>query len=196
MNKSYWITALTFSGALLLAASGGRAATVVPLSLHDLVATSDLVIESRVITGTADFCGPAGASMLFTYWEVEVKEALKGTAAASVLVRTPGGGKDGRELVVPGAPGFQPDQRLILFLKKTEESRSGRPVYEVLGWQQGALEITAEPASGEPVVRRPAQPSEKKPARPVAVKLKEFKREVRALAQPPAAAEPSPEASP
>jgi hypothetical protein len=196
MKRKILARVLTFAGALLLAASSGRAATVVPLSLHDLVAKSDLVIEGRVITGTADFCGPAGASMLFTYWEVEVKEALKGTAAASALVRTPGGSKDGRSLEVPGAPGFQPDQRLILFLKKTEESRSGRPVYEVLGWQQGALDIGTEPGSSEPVVRRPAQPSGKAPARPVAVKLKEFKREVRALAQPPAPAEPVPKASP
>lgn len=181
--------------ALALAASGAFAATVVPLSLSDLVAKSDLALEGRIISGAPDFCGPAGASMLFTYWEVEVKEALKGTAPSSALVRTPGGGKDGRELVVPGAPSFHPDQRLILFLKQTEETRSGRPVYEVLGWRQGALAIETEPASGEPVVRRPARPSEKKPARLVAVKLKDFKREVRALAQPPAA-EPSQGVSP
>jgi len=196
MSKSFWSRTLIFAGAALLAAGSGFAATVVPLSLSDLVAQSDLAIEGKIGSGAPDWSGPAGASMIFTYWEVEVTETLKGTVTASLLVRTPGGTKDGRSLEVPGAPSFHPDQRLILFLKKTEESRSGQPVYEVLGWQQGALDIMTEPASGEPVVRRPVKSSQKQPSRLVAVKLKDFKREVQALAQPAAETKPLPEVSP
>jgi len=190
MKRPVWMFLLLAAGVLLLLGKSTPAATVLPLSLTDLVRQSDLVVEARIVSGTADFSGPAGTSMIFTYWQVQVLDAVKGTLPPRLLVRTPGGTKDNRSLTVPGAPGFQPNQEKILFLKRTEEVRGGVPVFEVLGWEQGALNITREPSSGERIVLRRPEPASQGRSQPAAVKVKDLKQQIRVLSKP--TAEPGP----
>lgn len=192
--KLLWLAALLGMLASLTRPAG--AASVLPLSLSDLARQSDLIIEAKVTSSFTAFSAAAEVSMFFTYWEMEVIDRLKGDPPAAVLVRTPGGEHHGRGVVVPGAPRFEARQHLLLFLKRTEETRSGRPVYEVLGWQQGMLAILTEPVSGEQVVRRPVKAPPNHSAKPVLLRLNDFKREVRTLAQPAGEVSPSSEVSP
>jgi len=182
-------------GLALLLAGSAFASSVVPLSLGDLVKQSDLVVEARMLIGAADWSGAPGASMVFTYWEVQVLDPVKGTAPARFLVRVPGGRVEDRTLTVPGAPGFRSNQEVILFLKRTDQVRRGNPVYEVLGWQQGALPVSLDPATGERVIQQAPLAAAPGPKKPVALKVKDFKKQIKTLLEPPAGAKPK-EASP
>jgi hypothetical protein len=186
MKRLVGMMGLAGLGLALALAGTASASSVVPLSLGDLVQQSDLVVEARMLVGVADWSGTPGSSVVFTYWELQVLDPVKGPAPPRFLVRVPGGRVDDRTLTVPGAPGFRANQEVVLFLKRTAEVRRGLPVYEVLGWQQGALPISADPVTGERIIPQSPLPGAPGPKKPVALKVKDLKKQIKALlAQPP-----------
>ena len=168
-----------------------QAATVAPLSLAELTAQSDLIVEAKMLAGVPDWSGAPGASLLCTYWTAEVSDAVKGVLPPAFSIRVPGGSKDGRSVTVPGAVVFRPGQEAILFLKRTEALRAGAPVFEVLGFSQGAVPVRSDPGSGKKLVSRPVKTSGHTQAKPVMIEADQFKTEVRALLK-----EKKPEVSP
>jgi hypothetical protein len=190
MKRLIGMVGLAGLGLTLFLAGSASASSVVPLSLGDLVKQSDLAVEARMLIGVADWSGPPGASMVFTYWELQVLDPVKGTAPARFLVRVPGGQIEDRTLTVPGAPGFRPNQEVILFLKRTDQVRRTIPVYEVLGWQQGALPVSLDPMTGQRVIHQAPRAGGPGPKQPVVLKVKDFKTQIKALLEPPAGSKP------
>lgn len=92
--------------------------------------------------------GTEGGRMIFTQVVLEVDETLKGTADATIALRQPGGKVEGRRVVIPGLPEFEPGQRYLLFL---------RPGYgdvgdPVVGVNQGFFSIVTDGASGREIL--------------------------------------------
>lgn len=180
MNRFSRIRYLAFP--LWLLGLAAWAAGVVPLTTAELAARSELVLEARVVSGEPGWSGAPGASMLFTYWTLQVADPIKGVAPAAFFVRTPGGRMDGRAVRVPGAPTLRPGQEAIFFLVVSGQTRNGVAVYDLLGWEQGVATIDAAAGQARVVQRRvPGRD------RAVLISADAFKRELRALAAPPPA---------
>jgi hypothetical protein len=186
VKRRDWKTEIAGLSLALLLAGSASALSVVPLSLGDLVKQSDLVVEARMLTGHADWSGAPGASVVFTYWEPQLLDTIKGAAPSRFLVRVPGGQVDDRTLTVPGAPRFGFRQEAVLFLKRTEEVRGGLSVYEILGWEQGAWPVIIDPATGERCVRQAPRPRGLTAKKPALLKVKDLKKQIKALAGAPA----------
>ena len=114
---------------LLLAAAPAFATTMVLGTDEDLFGQAELIAEGTVLAVV-----PSPSGLPATGYRVRVERALKGEApACELLVRVPGGeGKDGRRLIVWGAPAMQPGERVLLFLDRYPDGDFG-PLHLAMG---------------------------------------------------------------
>jgi hypothetical protein len=138
-------TGVFFTG-LFLAGPGmpscARGTTLVRMSLDQMGQAADTIVRGRCISVSSRW--DAGA--IWTFAEVDVVEALKGSPSAQIEVRLPGGRVGHLSTKVEDAPRLQPDEEKILFLEKT---RAGD--YSVTAWVEGAFRIRKN-TSGEETV--------------------------------------------
>ncbi len=124
--------------ALLAAASACLpAATLERLAMDDMISRSSAIVRARVTSSQAAFRGPAGpGGMIYTWYNLQVVESLKGANAAPVQVAVPGGFTQGLRQTIAGAPVLQNGQEYVLFIWT---SRSGLP--QLIGMSQGLFDI-------------------------------------------------------
>lgn len=122
-------------GAALLAPRVALCFTPGPHSLHDTQELSSVVIEGHVIS-YRHVPHEEDSGWTFTEYTVRVDESLKGSVAADVAVRVPGGPvASGRVLIVPGAPYLEIGSHVLLHLAPGGDSGS----YFVASWTNGVL---------------------------------------------------------
>lgn len=97
----------------VLTAAAARATTIVMPADDQLIAKSPVIVSGSVTTSYAVDRG----GMIWTETTVAVDRILKGNAAPSILVATPGGELDGRITKIYGAPEFTDGERVLLFLE-------------------------------------------------------------------------------
>lgn len=121
-----------------------EAATLVRLSLDDIITKSTSIVRGKVLdSGTA-----VAGQVIFTHYRVQVTEQLKGASLAVVDLAVPGGAANGIRQTYSGVPRFQPGEEYLFFLWT---SKAG--LTQVIGLTQGLFAVAAG-GGADPVVTR------------------------------------------
>ena len=123
-----------------------QATTLLQLSLDDMIRQSTTIVRGKAQITYSAFHG----SMIYTHYNVQITETLKGAAASQIEAVVPGGVSGKFQQSYAGAPVLQNGQEYVLFLWT---SKSG--LTQIIGLSQGMFAVTAN-ASGQPVVVRAA----------------------------------------
>jgi hypothetical protein len=125
----------------------GWSTTFVNRPIGDVVKEADSIVRGR--TGDAYSDWGKTTRQIFTYTNFVVTEVLKGKISETkILLRQPGGSKDGMEMGVPGAASFSPGEDVVVLLgKKNQDDGS----YDVPGLATGKFNIVAGD-NGEPTL--------------------------------------------
>lgn len=102
----------------------GRLVESGPIDVERLVQSADLVVHGVVASKEPRWIG----RVIYTQYQLVVRETLKGTVRESVLVSVPGGTLGNVQLKVPGAPDLQTGDQIIFFGGPLEGGASFKPV--------------------------------------------------------------------
>jgi hypothetical protein len=124
--------------ALLLAAAGALHATMaVKLDVATLTDKSDLIVIAKV--GESQAKWDAGNKGIWTHYDIDVSETLKGEHKAEREFVTRGGVVGNRGQHVAGSGSFAKDDQYVFFFWKDDDGR-----YQLTGMVQGAFAIAEE----------------------------------------------------
>lgn len=140
------ITSILFI--LLAAGTLGRATTLVRMNLDDLAAESQTVVYARIAASRTEWS--EDHKVILTIYTVEPLDYLKGQLGPSFELRELGGEKDGLRMNVPSVPVFSVGQEAVLFVWTDRQGR-----HQATGFEQGALDVRSDPATGRKIVERP-----------------------------------------
>ena len=144
MRITFHLLARLMAGVALLAVAS--ATTLLKMSMNDLIAESTHIVRARI---TGSRTAQSGQD-IYTYYQLQVSEALKHGAILPAEVAVPGGVYGNRRQIGIGSPVLNQGQEYVLFLWT---SRSG--MTQVIGLSQGMFNLKQD-ASGETVLNRPA----------------------------------------
>lgn len=135
-------------GALIFGAAPASASVVEALSLVELVKRSEQV----VVATPGERMGRRSGNLIVTDVQLTIAEGLKGGAKPgdTLVVTLLGGVAEGVGLQVPGEAALPEGAQLVVFLRRTPQSKELR----VVGMAQGAMAI--ETSSGKPMVQPPS----------------------------------------
>ncbi|MEM1453304.1 MAG: hypothetical protein AAF957_25400 [Planctomycetota bacterium] len=103
-----------------------RAGTAVLMGLEEVFGHSDLVVEGRVIAGTA---GRDADGTIYTDWELDVERTFWGDDRPTQVVRLPGGVlPNGDGLLLPGVPRLAVGEDVVLLLGETSRAGLRMPI--------------------------------------------------------------------
>jgi hypothetical protein len=94
-----------------------------------------------------------GSKKIFTYWELQVIEVLKGQAqgrSGAIRMREMGGEKDGLGMQVAGTAQFNPGEDVVVFLS----DQNGEGSHDVWGMMMGKYNVQKD-ESGKEVISGP-----------------------------------------
>lgn len=135
-------------GLMLLLIVPLSAVIMVPLSIPDLTAKSELIVHGTVLSKA---CQRDPEGRIYTKVEVQVTEVWKGTATANPLTIVHGGGTLGQErVVVSGQVEYEVGEEVVAFLV-----RNARGEAVTLGLAQGKFRVWKDSTSGQVLVRNP-----------------------------------------
>lgn len=138
------LTLAALAAATLLAQGPARATTLPYKDLDRLVSESDAVVMATVrqVQSLED-----AQKTIHTYVTFGDLQMLGGRYDSPTLtLRVEGGRVGDRGLFVDGAPDFQPEQRVLMFVQG-----NGRDVVPLVGWSQGLFRLSND-ANGTQVV--------------------------------------------
>jgi hypothetical protein len=120
---------------LILGLSRLSAATLVQLSLSDMIGQSTAIEHAKVVTSWAAFSGP----VIYTHYQLQVSERWKGSAITEIVVY--GGVANGIRQAYAGAPQLNPGDDYVFFLQQSRSDPRHRaypgPVRGGSGWERG-----------------------------------------------------------
>ena len=131
---------------VVFAIASANATTVIKASLDDLIDKSTSIVRAKITGSYTSASGPA----INTYYKIQVEEVMKGSAAAQVDVRVPGGSFHGVQQNFAGAPQLATGAEYVLFLWKGPSGTT-----HLLGLSQGVLDVTKDTTGNLMVVRQP-----------------------------------------
>lgn len=120
--------------------------TLRQLSLNDMIQQSTLIVRGKVQPTTAAFHG----SIIFSHYQVQITETLKGNASGTIDIGVPGGIAKGLQQIYAGAPTLSTTQDYVIFLWT---SKTG--LTQVIGLSQGLFQVISNSAN-QPIVIRAA----------------------------------------
>ena len=133
-------------GLLVATVSTASASTVRQLTLKELATQSTTIVHATV-SGVSSRWDDQHKE-IYTYFDLQVLEHIKGQKGKSVLaMRQLGGAVEGIASVVPGMPSFHTGDEVVVFL--TEPDRAGYPW--VVGLQQGKYDVVTDGAGAKTV---------------------------------------------
>lgn len=130
---------------LLLLGSTGQSATVVKMTLNDMVRLSTNIVHGKVIDVTAAW--NEEKTQIFTSVTVETTENLKGDKPSTFTFKQLGGTVGDRRVSVPGFPVFRTGSEIVLFLTNDPYDRIA-----TVGLGQGIFNVYTDEESGEQMV--------------------------------------------
>lgn len=122
------------------------ATTLQQLSLDDMIRLSTVIVHGKTQQTISAYRG----SIIYTHYQVQVSETLKGPTAGQLEIVEPGGAANQFQQAFAGAPTLAPGQDYVLFLWT---SKSG--MTQIIGLSQGLFVVTTD-ASGQVMVTRAA----------------------------------------
>jgi hypothetical protein len=120
------------------------AATLVQLSLTDMIGQSTAIEHAQVVSSWAAFSG----SIIYTHYKLQVSERLKGQAITEIVVF--GGVANGIRQAFAGTPQFNAGDDYVFFLWTNKAGMT-----HVVGLTQGLFAV-AQDGSADPGVTRAA----------------------------------------
>ncbi len=131
----------------LVSAFSANATTFVNRPMAEAVKDVPNIVRGRTGESYGDFA--ADKRRIFTYTHLVVTDVLKGSIKdPQILLRSPGGGKDGQEMHVPGAAQFNVGEDVVLLLGPfNDEDKS----YDIPGLTTGKYNVVRG-ANGEPIL--------------------------------------------
>jgi len=120
--------------------------TLQQLSLDDMIRLSTVIVRGKTQQTVSTYRN----SIIYTHYQVQVSETLKGTAANQLDMVVPGGAANQMQQIFAGAPSLAAGQDYVLFLWT---SKSG--LTQIIGLSQGLFVVTTN-ASGQLMVARAA----------------------------------------
>jgi hypothetical protein len=140
----------TLALALLLGA-GSLQATLVPrMSLEEVVDASESIVQGTVVRTWSAW--DEGRKYIWTHYEIQVADKLKGSVPGTFVVSEPGGVVDETELQSAGTPQYVVGEEVVLFAERTPLG-----YLRTCGWGQGKFRITRAPLDGKVTVRTGAK---------------------------------------
>jgi hypothetical protein len=121
-------------------------ATLLRLSLDDMIAKSTAIVRGTVTGSRASASGP----MIYTHYAIRVTERYKGGAQDGQDVAVPGGIANQLRQTFAGAPELQTGQEYVLFLWTGPSGLT-----QIIGLTQGAFTLSTT-SSGTTATRPPA----------------------------------------
>lgn len=112
------------------------ATTVRPMPLDKLTSEASVVVEGRAVETWSDW-NPQHTA-IYTYTRITVSRSLKGGQPRTLLVKQPGGVKDGLKEVVFGVHHLQPGEDAVLFLTPSLEDDG---THVIVGLMQGQFRV-------------------------------------------------------
>lgn len=120
--------------------------TLQQLSLDEMIRLSTVIVRGKTQQTVSSY----RSSIIYTHYQVQVTETLKGPAASQLDMVVPGGAANQMQQTFAGAPTLAPGQDYVLFLWT---SKSG--LTQIIGLSQGQFAVTTN-ASGQLMVTRAA----------------------------------------
>src|SRR5690242_14609373 len=136
--RSLVASCVAFGFALGLAPCAS-ATTLQKLTTDDMIRQSSGIVRAKVTGARAAMRGRD----VYTYYQFQVSENLKGSSPQQIEVAVPGGVTRGMRQMVPGAPSMAGGQEYVIFLWT---SKSG--LTQVIGLSQGLFSV-AQNAAGD-----------------------------------------------
>lgn len=138
-----------YLGVLVLGLAAPALGTVVKhLDFKGLEEHADIVILGTVVGAQSEWT--VDGNTIVTLTRIWVERGLKGHAGATdITVQVLGGTVGSYTVRVPGAPSFQPGERVLLFLERRADGS-----YGVVSLAQGSFKVERDPATGLEMVRR------------------------------------------
>lgn len=143
MNIQRLVSAAVLS---VIALAPLSATTLQRLSVDEMTQQSSAIVRAKV-TGCS---GVLRGANVWTIYQLQVLETLKGARTSSVQVAVPGGVAGGMRQMVAGAPTLTTGAEYVFFLW---QGRSG--LIQLIGLSQGLLSVTRD-AEGNINLVRPA----------------------------------------
>jgi hypothetical protein len=131
---------------LLAALAPLSATTLQQLSLDDMIRLSTVIVHGKTQQTASAYRG----SIIYTHYQVQVSETLKGPAASELEIVVPGGAANQLRQAYAGAPTLAPGQDYVLFLWTSKSDLT-----QIIGLSQGLFLVTTN-ASGQLMVTRSA----------------------------------------
>jgi hypothetical protein len=122
------------------------AATLERLSLDEMISKSTSIVRGKVLSSYAASNGP----VIYTHYQIQVSEILKGPTGGSVEIQLPGGVANNLRQSFAGVPQFQPGDEFVFFLWTGKTGAT-----QILGLTQGLFSVAAG-VSADPVTTRTA----------------------------------------
>ncbi|HKY32964.1 MAG TPA: hypothetical protein VJV23_10535 [Candidatus Polarisedimenticolia bacterium] len=121
-----------------LSAGAASASTFLKVDINDLRKMSETVIHARVAEIRSDW--NAEGTMIFTEVAFEVKGRLHGRSEDLIVARVPGGTVGDYTIEMFGAPRFDQDEEVVVFIGRWND---GTPM--VAGYEAGVSRIQRDP---------------------------------------------------
>lgn len=113
--------------------------------LGEVIREAPLIVRGRTRQSYSDWGKGAQARAILTYTEIEVTDVIKGQLSRPdsdhLLVRQPGGAKDGMELSVPGTAFFGVGEDVVLTLGPKDASDGSR---DVMNFAAGKYSVVSD----------------------------------------------------
>ncbi|MGE5096467.1 MAG: hypothetical protein ACM3SO_15120 [Betaproteobacteria bacterium] len=137
MTKNPLKHALAALACVIACAAPAHAASVLPLYLEEMIDTASVAFEGTCI-GNRSERDPA-TNLVVTYTTFQVRDVLKGTVAATHVIKQVGGTlpDGGMQYRVAGVPTFAPGEDYVVFLAGVSSAGFSSPI----GLAQGRFSV-------------------------------------------------------
>lgn len=136
---------------LLFACVGSlRATQVLRMSLEEVVDASESIVQGTVVRTWSAW--DEGGKYIWTHYEIQVADKLKGSVPGTIVVSEPGGAVGETELQIAGTPRYEVGEEVVLFAERTPLG-----YLRTCGWGQGKFSVVRSGPSGTITVRTAAK---------------------------------------
>jgi hypothetical protein len=136
--------------ALLLGVGSLRATLVPRMSLEEVVDASESIVQGTVVKTWSAW--DDGHKYIWTHYEIQVADKLKGSVPGTFVVSEPGGVVGETELQIAGTPQYEVGEEVVLFAERTPLG-----YLRTCGWGQGKFRVARAPLDGKITVRTAAK---------------------------------------